>query len=79
MNAKRIADNIQMPNIDWTKPKAEIRWRMAGASCNTFVITLEDFLLCAATTDCEAAFRAAFYRMGRVEEERRPAVSGASA
>ena len=58
--------------IDCTNPKAEIRWAMAGSSGRqVFVISVEEFLLFAASANSEAEFRSALYVAGRVEDNRR--------
>ncbi len=60
-------------------PKAEIRWTMASSTGTTFVISIEDFLLCAVMATAEADFRAAIYKAGHVEHADRHKVAGAGA
>jgi len=52
-------------------PKATIRWDLAADRTKTLVMTLEDFLLCAFTTDSEEAFRAKLWTMGTLESKSR--------
>lgn len=56
---------IECPDIDWRAPKAEIRWTSTTDPKRWFVITIEDFLVAAKTTNSEAAFRAQLYTMGQ--------------
>jgi hypothetical protein len=75
----KYAHPIQMPDIDWNSPKAEIRWAMAGGEGALFHIAIDSFLLCAATSPDEESFRAKLYTMGRVVYEDRHASKAAAA
>ncbi len=50
-----------------------IRWPMVSNPTNTLVISEADFMACARTTACEAEFRAAVHRIGKVVYENRHA------